>query len=175
MAQQVQAHPCIFPYTPRWLLCRSPHFEVGLPSCLQEERAAQGKCLLPASGCCQAPLLPSSFFAGSSKPPVLPFHDPLPGCPAPRFSAPICHCCSVPIQYAPFQGPKSLSRHCRAEVPALNLLQGMFQRNSGAASRYESFALYCRAAIAGGQETWSCLHVTLTSLCLSFRTARCGE
>lgn len=64
-------------------------------------------------------------------------------------------------------------------MPALNILQGTFQRDTGVASQRESFALYPGAVIDGGQETSSCLCVTwachCTASCLSFPTARCGE
>lgn len=56
----------------------------------------------------------------------------------------------------------SLSRRCRTEVPALNVLLGSFQRDPGVASQDKCFALYSAVAIAGGQETWSSLCVTCT-------------
>lgn len=69
--------------------------------------------------------------------------------------------------------------HYRTEVPALNVLQDTFQRDAGVPSQRKSFALYPGAAIAGGQETWSCLCVIrachFTALCLSFLTATCGK
>lgn len=73
----------------------------------------------------------------------------------------------------------ALSGRCRTEVPALNILQGTFQRDTGVASQWESFALYPGAVNDGGLETSSCLCVTwvchCTASCLSFPTARCGE
>lgn len=102
---------------------------------------------MSASCCSQAFLM----LPGSSKPPVLPFHDwdvlPLLCIPAVTV---------VPVQNDPYWGPKCLVQ----AVPALKLPQGSFQRDAGVAFQQKSFALYPGLRIAWDQEFCSCLLVS---------------
>lgn len=56
--------PCGLTHAPWWSPSRSPHFQVGLSPCLQEEWAAQGECLLPLPSlhpCCHSWLCQSQI------------------------------------------------------------------------------------------------------------------
>lgn len=56
--------PCGLTHAPWWFPSRSPHFQVSLSPCLQEERAAQGECLLLLPSlhpCCHAWLCQSQI------------------------------------------------------------------------------------------------------------------
>lgn len=91
------------------------------------------------------------MLPGSSKRPVLPFHDwdvlPLLCIPAVTV---------VPVQNDPYWGPK-----CPVQaVSALKLPQGSFQRDAGVAFQQKSFALYPGLGIAWDQEFCSCLLVS---------------